>query len=144
MKLLPPDVAAHVTLHINLPAYKEFSALKKFASKCVRVMAGLHEARKRQQRPDHLKLVEARDYDDHNDNDDQNDNNNDSHNDNNDDGFHIPDFDAMEVPQQVDIMAFMKAKGFQPAGRGAKGRFVLSPGGPGQPGSRSPYGVVRI
>ena len=29
-------------------------------------------------------------------------------------------------------MAFMKAKGFQSQGRGAKGRFVRSPGGQGQ------------
>ena len=41
-------------------------------------------------------------------------------------------FDIVEVAQQVEIMAFMKAKVFQPAGRGAKGRFVHSPGGRGQ------------
>ena len=34
-------------------------------------------------------------------------------------------------------MAFVKAKGFQPASRGAQGRFVRSPGGRGQPGSRA-------
>ena len=78
----------------------------------------------------------ARDFDDHNDSDDHTDNNeyNDSHNDNNDDGFSIPGFDGMEVPQQVEMMAFMKARGFQPAGCGAKGRFVHSPGGRGQAG----------
>ena len=41
VELLPPDVAAHVTLHLDLPAYQEFSALKKFASKYVTVMTGL-------------------------------------------------------------------------------------------------------
>ena len=94
VKLLPPDVAAHVTLHLDLPAYREFSALKKSASKYVKVMTGLQEARKRQRRPDHLKLVDARDHDDHSDSDDHNDNNedNESHNDNNDDGFSIPGF----------------------------------------------------
>ena len=86
-----------------------------------------------------MKLVEARDYDDHNDNDGHHDNNkcNGSHNDNNGNGFNIPVFDAMGVPQQVESMAFMKAEGFQPAGRGAKGRFVLSPGGRCQAGSRT-------
>ena len=31
---------------------------------------------------------------------------------------------VLGVLQQVEIMAFMKAKGFQPRGRGAKGRVV--------------------
>ena len=121
------------------------SALKKFTSKYVKAMTSLAEAQKRQ-RSGHSILVEARDYDGHNDSDDHSDNNerNDSHNDNNDDGFNIPDFDAMLVSQQVEIRAFMKAKGFQPAGRGAKGRLVRSPGGRGQTGSRTmPPPVLR-
>ena len=47
VKLLPPDVAAHVTLHIDLRAYREFSALKKFASKYNKLMTAFAEARKR-------------------------------------------------------------------------------------------------
>ena len=35
VKLLPPDVAAHDKLHIDLPAYREFSVLKKLGSKYV-------------------------------------------------------------------------------------------------------------
>ena len=41
VKLPPPDVAAHVTLHIDLTVYWEFSALTKIASKYVMAMTGL-------------------------------------------------------------------------------------------------------
>ena len=51
------------------------------------------------------------------------------------DSVTIPAFDEKEIPEQVEILAFMRAKGFSPAGRGAAGRFVRKPGGRGQSGS---------
>ena len=49
-KLLPPDVAAHVTLHMDLPEYREFDALKRFTDKYVKVMTRLERQRKGQNR----------------------------------------------------------------------------------------------
>ncbi len=45
-KLLPPDVAAQVTLHMDLPQYKEFGELRKFTDKYVKVMTSLDRQRK--------------------------------------------------------------------------------------------------
>ena len=46
--------------------------------------------------------------------------------------MYIPGLDQMEVKAQVEIFAFMKARGYTPAGRGASGRFQRSPGNRGQ------------
>ena len=48
VKLLPPDIAAHVTLRLHLPEYKDLNTLKKIAGTYVKVMTGFAEARKRQ------------------------------------------------------------------------------------------------
>ena len=42
VKLLPLNVAAYVTLHLDLPEYREISALKKFSSKYIEVMTGVN------------------------------------------------------------------------------------------------------
>ena len=34
VKLLPPDVRAHVTLHQDMPMYQGFTELKRFAAQC--------------------------------------------------------------------------------------------------------------
>ena len=47
--------------------------------------------------------------------------------------FIYPALDGLDVEQQVEVLAFMKARGFTPAGRGAGGRFQRRPGGRGQP-----------
>ena len=44
-----------------------------------------------------------------------------------------PPLDGLDVDQQIEVLAFMQAKGFTPAGRGAGGRFQRRPGGRGQP-----------
>ena len=41
VKLSPSDVAAHVPVHMDLPAYPDLGALKKFASKYVKEITGL-------------------------------------------------------------------------------------------------------
>ena len=45
-KPLPPDVAAHVTLHMDLPQFKNFEELRKFTDKYVKVMTSLDRQRK--------------------------------------------------------------------------------------------------
>ena len=52
----------------------------------------------------------------------------------------IPGFDEKPIPDQLEIFAFMRAKGYQPAGRGASGRFVRKPGGRGQSGAPAATG----
>ena len=51
--MLPPDVSAHVTMHMELPQYGTYGALKAFALKYVKVMQGISAARKRT-RPAHV------------------------------------------------------------------------------------------
>ena len=51
--MLPPDVSAHVTMHLELPQYATYGALKAFALKYVKVMQGISAARKRT-RPAHV------------------------------------------------------------------------------------------
>ena len=46
IKLLPPDVRAHVTLHQDMPQYQDFNELKRFALKYIKVMLGLNAERK--------------------------------------------------------------------------------------------------
>ena len=41
--------------------------------------------------------------------------------------------DGLDVDQRVEVLAFMKARGSTPAGRGDGGRFEQRPGGRGQP-----------
>ena len=45
-KLLPPDAAAHVMLHMDLPQYQSFEALRKFTDKYVKAMTALDRKRK--------------------------------------------------------------------------------------------------
>ena len=44
-------------------------------------------------------------------------------------------FEGLEFDQRIEVLAFMRARGFQPTGRGATGRFQRAPGGRGQVGS---------
>ena len=48
--MLPPDVSAHVTMHMELPQYATYGALKAFALKYVKVMQGISATRKRTSR----------------------------------------------------------------------------------------------
>ena len=48
------------------------------------------------------------------------------------DNFVYPALDGLDVEQRVEVLAFMKARGFTLAGRGAGGRFQKRAGGPGQ------------
>ena len=45
-EILPPDVAARVTLHMDLPQYGNFEELRKFTDKYVKVMTALARQRK--------------------------------------------------------------------------------------------------
>ena len=45
-KLLPPDVAAHVTLHMDRSEFTNFDVLRSFADKYVKVMTSLDRQRK--------------------------------------------------------------------------------------------------
>ena len=49
------------------------------------------------------------------------------------DNFVYPALDGLDIDEEVEVLAFMKARGFTPAGRGAGGRFQRRPGGRGQP-----------
>ena len=44
------------------------------------------------------------------------------------DNFIDPALDGLDVDQKVEVLAFMKARGFTPAGRNAGGRFQRRPG----------------
>ena len=46
VKLLPPDARAHVTLHQDMPAYQDYTELKRFALKYIKVMIGLNADRR--------------------------------------------------------------------------------------------------
>ena len=123
-KLLPPDVAAHVTLHMDIPQYQSFEELRKFTDKSVKVMTALDRQRKgvRSQAPvrlvDNLNIdgefdglaVDDAEFEDDSD-------------------FIYPALDGLDVESRVEVLAFMKARGFAPAGRGARGRFRRRPGG---------------
>ena len=126
-KLLPPDVAAHVILHMDLPQYQSFEELRKFTDKYVKVMTILDRQRKgvRSQAP--VRLVDNLNSDGDFDGlaiDDA------EFEDNSD--FIYPALDGLDVEQRVEV-SLMKARGFTPAGRGARGRFQRRPGGRGQP-----------
>ena len=51
--MLPPDVSAHVTMHMELPQYAAYGAFRAFALKYVKVMQGNSAACKRT-RPAHV------------------------------------------------------------------------------------------
>ena len=104
----------HVTMHMKRPDYDAHTASETLSMKCAKVMAGLDAARKRERKL--LTPVEQRD----NDTDD------DYSDDDREEGFTIPGVAEanLEPEQFVQIFAFVKAKGFKPAGRGATGRFV--------------------
>ena len=44
--ILPPDVAAHVSMHLDEPAYSIYATLKAFSMKYVKVIMGLAAARR--------------------------------------------------------------------------------------------------
>ena len=136
IRLLPPDVAAHVLLHQALPQYATFDNLKRFTEQYVKVMLGLNRQRKGQAHS-HLKLVEASldDYETQYVEEEQEEEDMPSM-----PCFQIGNYSNMDSDDQVEVLAFMKARGFTPSGRTGNGRFVKSPGGGGrgQPGSRPP------
>ena len=47
-----------------------------------------------------------------------------------------------DVSEQIEILAFMRARGYTPAGRGAAGRFQRAPGGRGQEAPAA-HGALR-
>ena len=117
IKLLPPAVAAHVTLHDENPEYKDFEKLKRFAIKYVKVNTGLDAQRGKAP----LKLVEdaMRQIEDREERrhepEAEDDRSRDAFEDA-DDELDIPGFEEKSIPDQLEIFAFMKAKGYQPAG----------------------------
>jgi hypothetical protein len=126
-KLLPHDVAAHVTLHMNLPQYRDFHELRKFTDNYVKVMTSLYRQRKGVKSSAPVRLVEAFNGQMEEDGwaiegEEQE-----------EEDFVYPALDGLDVEQRVEVLAFMKARGFTPAGRGAGGRFQQRPGGRGQP-----------
>ena len=50
-----------------------------------------------------------------------------------DDNFVYPALDGLDGDQRIDVLAFMRAKGFTPAGRSAGRRLQRRPGGRGHP-----------
>ena len=126
-KLLPADVAARVTLHMDLPQYRDLEELRKFTDKYVKVMTSLDRQRKGVRSTASVRIVEA--YNGQGE----------------DDGYAIdgakgddekliyPDLEGLDVDQRIEVLAFMRAKGCTPAGRGAEGRFQRCPGARGQP-----------
>ena len=49
-----------------------------------------------------------------------------------DEKFIYPDLEGLDVEQRIEVLAFMRARGYAPAGRGARGRFIPKLGGRGQ------------
>ena len=104
-KLLPPDFAAHVSLHMGLPEYQNFLELRKLTDKYVKVMTSLDRHRKgvRSQVP--VRLVDNLNSDGEFDGlaiDDA---------EFEDDGdFICPALDGLDVEQRVEVLAFMKAR----------------------------------
>ena len=102
-KLLPHDVAAHVTLHMNLPQYRDFHELRKFTDNYVKVMTSLDRQRKGVKSSAPVRLVEA------------------FNGQMEEDGWAIdgeepeeedfvyPALDGLDVEQRVEVLAFMKA-----------------------------------
>ena len=130
-KLLPHDVAAHVTLHMDLPQYRTYEALKTFTDKYVKVMTSLDRQRRGQRAaPQAVRLVDNLDSQGEEDgyaiDGPQED----------EDDFIYPELDSLDVDQRIEVLAFMRARGFTPAGRNAGGRFVWKPGGRGQSGGQ--------
>ena len=56
IKLHPPDVRAHVTLHQDMPQYQDFVELKRFALKYIKVLLGLDAERRMRSQP--VRLVQ--------------------------------------------------------------------------------------
>ena len=108
--------------------YQDFTELKRFALKYIKVMIGLNAERRMSAQP--LKLVQQDDGDDQDD---------DEYGDAQDavdadgDVVEITRLGDMQVEAKVEILAFMWAQGYKPAeGRAASGRFVRAPGGRGR------------
>ena len=136
IKLLPPDVRAHVTLHQDMPQYQDFDELKRLALKYIKVMLGINAERKMRAQP--VRLVQEG-QGDHEDEDDQGDLQ--DMIDSDGDAVDIPKFADMEVDARVEILAFMRAQGYKPAdNRASSGRFVRAPGGRGR---KVPSGPAR-
>ena len=129
VKLLPPDVRAHVTLHQDMAMYQDFTELKRLVLKYIKVMIGLKADRRRAAQP--LKLFEEErarevpEVDEYGDSQGADEPESES--------VGIKGFVDMEVEAKVEILAFMRAQGDKPAdSRGASGRFVRAPGGRGR------------
>ena len=103
--------------HLELPQYSTYSALKAFALKYVKVMQGISAARKRT-RPAHVveEIWEGETEDSAAEEDDLRQRLN----------------ETEDPAEQIEILAFMRARGMSPAGRGVAGRFQRAPGGRGQ------------
>ena len=114
IKLLPPSVAAHVTLYADNQEFSEYTALKRFALRYIKIMMGL-DAQRATTRP--LKLVEDAirhlEGEPEREAEEEPDACEDAA-----DTLDIPGFAEKPISDQVEIFAFMKAKGFTPAGRG--------------------------
>ena len=128
ISLLLPDVSAYVSMYMELPEYYTFAKLKAFAVKYVKVMLAVSAHWKkstylvehRQAEPE-----EGEQYEDE-----------------------LEDYEGvenLEVDQRIEVLAFMRARGFQPSGRAATRRFQWAPGGRGQASAvpRAGVGAAR-
>ena len=124
VKLLHADVRAHVALHQDMPAYQDFTELKRFALKYIKVMIGLNADRRRAAQP--LKLFaeeharETPEVDDYGDSQGADDSESES--------VDIKGLVDMKVQTKVEILAVMRAQGYRPAdARAEAGRSVRAP-----------------
>ena len=109
VKLLPPDVRAHVALHQDMPQYQDFTEFKRFALKYIKVMAGLNAERRRAAQP--LKLFEEERVRETPKVDEYG--NNQGADEPEDETVDIKGHVGMEVAAKVEILAFMRAQGYK-------------------------------
>ena len=112
-KILPPDVAAHVTLHMDLPQYQNFEELRTSTNTYVNVMTALDRQRKGARSTQPVCLVGN--YNGHGEEDGYTIDGADEE----DDKFVYPALDGLDADQKIEVLASMRANGFTPAGRGA-------------------------
>ena len=106
---LPPAVAAHVTLHDDNPEFKDYEKLKRYTNRYIKINMGLDAQRARPLKlvEDAIRHVESR-YDIEPEEEDER--SRDAFEDA-DDELDIPGFEDKSIPDQLEIFAFMKAKG---------------------------------
>ena len=123
---------------MDRPQYRELEELWRFTDKYMKVMTSLDRQRKGVRSSAPVRLIEA-----YNGQCDEDGYTIDGDEEAEEDNFVYPLLDCLDVDQRVEVLAFMKAKGCTPAGRGAGGRFQQRPGGRGQPAAGPPRAMPR-